>query len=53
MAGGASAILHDGPHVTREIEAEKSFQSEIGETQYSFRLGWAAGDTLVYLDEKY
>jgi predicted ATPase len=51
--GGANAILHDGSEITREIEAEMTFLTEAGENQYSFRLVYAARDTLIYADEKY
>jgi predicted ATPase len=51
--GGASALLHDGPGTTREIEADLSLLTEAGENQYSFRLVFAAGDTLIYADERY
>ena len=53
MQGGAGALLHDGPEVTREIEAELSVRTEAGENQYGFRLVYAAGDTLIFADEKY
>ena len=51
--GGASKLLHDGPAVTREIEAELTIQSDKGKNQYAFRLFFAAGDTLVFADERY
>ncbi len=50
---GASKILHDGPSVTREIEAELTITTDTGQNQYSFRLFYAAGDTLVFADERY
>ena len=51
--GGASMLLHGGPETTREIESELTLRSGAGENQYSFRLFYAAGDTLVYADERY
>ena len=51
--GGASALLHDGPAKTREIEMEMILTTEAGENQYAFRLVYAAGDTLIYADERY
>lgn len=49
--GGASPILHYGPKTTREIEIEISFTTDKGDNTYAVRLGYAAGDTLVFLDE--
>jgi predicted ATPase len=51
--GGASAILHDGPSVTREIEAEFTIVTNVGENQYEFRMAFAGGDTLIYVDERF
>ena len=51
--GGASKLLHDGPDRTREIETELTVQTEKGESQYGFRLVYAAGDTFIYADETY
>ena len=51
--GGASTLLHDGPAKTREIETEITLQTEAGENQYAFRLVFAAGDTLIFADERY
>jgi predicted ATPase len=36
-SGGASALLHDGPEVTREIEAHLTIVTDAGENQYTFR----------------
>jgi predicted ATPase len=49
--GGASAILHYGSGTTREIELELGFTVHNGQDTYSVRLGYAAGDTFVFLDE--
>ena len=51
--GGASALLHDGPDTTREIEAELAIGNEAGENHYAFRLFYGAGDTLVFAEERY
>ena len=51
--GGASKILYDGPSITREIEAELTIATDAGENQYAFRLFYAAGDTLIFADERY
>ncbi len=50
-AGGASALLHYGPKVTTEISFALDFQQEGHFNRYSARLGYAAGDTLIFLDE--
>jgi predicted ATPase len=51
--GPASALLHDGPSRTREIESELTLRTETGENRYAFRLVYAAGDTLIYTEEKF
>lgn len=51
--GGASTLLHDGPDETQEIEAALTIQTDAGESQYAFRLVFAAGDILVFANEQY
>lgn len=51
--GGAGAILHDGPEATREISAEITLETDAGANDYAFRLFYAAGDTLVFAEEKF
>ena len=51
--GGSRLILHDGPARTREIEAELAIRTTAGENEYAFRLFHAAGDTLVFAEERY
>jgi predicted ATPase len=51
--GGASAVLHDGPERSRDIEAHLVLTTTAGDNDYAFRLAYAAGDTLVYTEEKY
>ena len=49
--GGAGTILHRGPAVTEEIEAELAVATDDGQSGYGFRLSQAASDTLIYADE--
>lgn len=51
--GGASKLLHDGADVTQQIETYIRIESEGGGNDYKFRLAYAAGDTLVFVEEKY
>ena len=51
--GGASTLLHDGPDETQEIEAALTIQTDVGDSQYAFRLVFAAGDILIFEDERY
>ena len=51
--GGSRRLLHDGPAHTREIEAELTIRTAAGENEYAFRLFHAAGDMLVFADERY
>ncbi len=51
--GGASKLLHDGPAITPEIDARLRLHFDTGETDYRFRLAYAADDTLIYADERY
>ena len=51
--GGSRRLLHDGPARTREINAELAIRTSVGENEYAFRLFHAAGDTLVFADERY
>jgi len=48
---GASALLHYGPKRTPQMEIELDFIQEERRNRYSARLGFAAGDKLLYLDE--
>ena len=51
--GGANMLLHDGSLKTREVEADLTVETTAGKNQYSFRLVFAAGDTLIYAEEKF
>jgi predicted ATPase len=53
LLGGASTLLHDGPARTRDIEAQLVLETDAGDNEYSLRLAYAGGDTLIYTDEKY
>ena len=59
LNGGASKLLHDGPSNSAEIEAQFTIGTKDNEgtqnyeTQYAFKLAFAAGDTLVFAIEKY
>ncbi len=53
IQGGSRLILHNGPARTREIEAELAIRTVAGENEYALRLFHAAGDTLVFADERY
>jgi predicted ATPase len=50
-AGGASALLHYGPKRTQAITLSLDFVRGEGANRYSARLGYAAGDSLIFLDE--
>ncbi len=49
--GGAAALLHYGPKQTQALELEVEFQQGMRRNLYRARLGFAAGDTLIFLDE--
>ena len=49
--GRATANLHFGPKVTRELEATLSVEVENGTGAYSMRLFHTAGDALLFADE--
>lgn len=51
-AGGASALLHGGAGLTRQISAELEFAEFSGVHQYHFDLDYAAPDTLIFADER-
>ncbi|MFZ0593488.1 MAG: AAA family ATPase [Bryobacteraceae bacterium] len=52
-AGGASAILHDGPERTSHIEGQLRLITGKGSNDYEFRLAYASGDSLIFTEEKY
>ena len=51
--GGANALLYDGASITPQVEATLTFQTGAGTNHYYFRLFHAAGDTLIFAEEKY
>ena len=51
-SGGASSLLHYGPKRTAAIEVELDFVQDGKQNHYAARLGFAAGDRLMYLDER-
>lgn len=51
--GGASSILFEGSERTPQIEASIDFDTEAGANEYAFRIFHAAGDTLIFADEKF
>lgn len=50
--GGASRLLHYGPRTTPELEIALEFAEASERWGYSARLGYAAGDSLVFAEEK-
>jgi len=50
-AGGASALLHYGPKRTQAVSLTLDFVRGGKTNRYFARLGFAAGDTLIFLDE--
>jgi len=52
LAGGASALLHDGPKRTPQIVAHLTIETPLGLNDYDFRLAHAAGDSLIFLEER-
>jgi predicted ATPase len=49
--GRAQSLLHFGPKVTPQMEAQLEFEVNNAVDTYSMRLFHAAGDTLVFADE--
>ncbi|WP_437929249.1 AAA family ATPase [Sorangium sp. So ce291] len=49
--GGASKLLHYGPETTRELGIALEFKDGPGRKCYEVRLGYAAGDSLVFVAE--
>lgn len=50
-AGGAASLLHYGPKRTPALGVELEFVQGQHRDRYGARLGFAAGDKLMYLDE--
>lgn len=51
-AGGANALLHFGSKQTPVLEAELTFATDNGESRYYARWVHAAGDTLIFAEER-
>jgi predicted ATPase len=52
-AGGASALLSDGPEQTPCVEGGLGLRTDKGLNEYAFRLAYASGDSLIFTEEKY
>ncbi|MFH1006879.1 MAG: AAA family ATPase [Candidatus Latescibacterota bacterium] len=50
--GRAQSLLYLGPKVTPQMEAQLQFEADNGVDTYAMRLFHAAGDTLVFADER-
>ncbi|MCA9242646.1 MAG: AAA family ATPase [Phycisphaerales bacterium] len=51
-SGRAQSLLHFGPKVTPQLEATLEFDVDNGSDSYSMRMFHAAGDTLMFAEEK-
>jgi predicted ATPase len=51
--GRASSFLHDGPQITPHLDGCIALETNQGLNEYVFQLTYAAGDTLIFTDEKY
>ncbi|MBL4883982.1 MAG: AAA family ATPase [Planctomycetaceae bacterium] len=51
-SGRAQSLLHFGAKVTPQIEAKLEFDAVNGKNTYQIRLFHAAGDTLIFAEEK-
>ncbi len=52
LAGGAAALLHDGPKITDEIAATIVIETPAGTNEYVFRLRLAPDDSLIFTEER-
>ncbi len=53
QAGGASALLHYGPQQTPVMNLRLEFETDTGtQNAYRVRLGYAAGEAFIFLDEE-
>jgi len=52
LYGPASALPHDGPKRTPQIEAHLWATTRQGTNEYRFRLGYGAGESLIFLEEQ-
>ena len=52
LAGGAGSVLHYGSKTTPAMAAEIEFEANAGPNTYGMRLAHAAGDALIFTDER-
>jgi len=52
-SGRAHSLLHFGPKVTPQMEAQLRFDDDKSKNTYTMRLFHAAGDTLVFAEEQF
>jgi predicted ATPase len=52
LYGPASALFHDGPKRTPQIEAHLTVATQRGLNEYRFRLGFGANESLIFLEEQ-
>lgn len=50
--GGASALLHFGPRVSKTIEISLEFEEDGARNSYRASLGYSAADAFTFLDEE-
>lgn len=50
--GGGNALLFFGAKQTPQMEVDLKFETETGESEYFCRLAHAAGDTLIFTEER-
>ncbi|HTW68247.1 MAG TPA: AAA family ATPase [Acetobacteraceae bacterium] len=51
LFGPASALFFDGPKQTPTLEAHLWIETSQGTNEYRFRLGYGAGESLIFLEE--
>jgi predicted ATPase len=51
LFGPASALFFDGPKRTPQLEAHIWIETGQGTNEYLFRVGWGAGESLIFLEE--
>ena len=51
-SGSANSLLHYGAKLTPQLEAALHFESHDSDNTYNIRLGHAAEDTLIFLEER-
>lgn len=52
LYGPASALFHDGPKQTTQIDALLAVATRSGISEYHFRLGYGANESLIFLEER-